>query len=158
MTKRSSHNGDYAKLGASYYEIAEQLKSLGCTNGFLLDGGGSTTMVIRNEDGSFSNAYAGEGNGRAVANAVILAVRDESVPEKETDETVEVVLPTEKATEKRTEKATEKVSETTATEPAESETEQITSGGCASVVAAPAVVIVTSSVALTITNKRRRRD
>jgi hypothetical protein len=158
VIKKSSHDGDYKNLGASYYEIAEQLKSLGCTNGFLLDGGGSTTMVLRNEDGSFSNAYAGEGNGRAVANAVILAVRDESVSEKETDETVEVVLPTEKATEKRTEKKTEKPIETTATEPAESETEQITSGGCASVVAAPAVVIVTSSVPLIITNKRRRRD
>jgi hypothetical protein len=115
-------------------------------------------MVLRNEDGSFSNAYAGEGNGRAVANAVILAVRDESVPEKETDEMVEVVLPTEKATEKRTEKKTEKVTENTTTEPAESETEPLQSDGCASVVAAPAVVIVTSSVALIITNKRRRRD
>lgn len=158
VIKKSSHDGDYKNLGASYYEIAEQLKSLGCTNGFLLDGGGSTTMVLRNEDGSFSNAYAGEGNGRAVANAVILAVRDESVPEKETDETVEVVLPTEKATEKRTEKATKKVTETTATEPAESETEQITSGGCASVVAAPAVVVITSAVALYSLKKRRRRD
>jgi hypothetical protein len=115
-------------------------------------------MVLRNEDGSFSNAYAGEGNGRAVANAVILAVRDESVPEKETDEMVEVVLPTEKATEKRTEKKTERVSETTATEPAESETEQITSGGCASVVAAPMVVVITSAVALYSVKKRRRID
>ena len=158
MIKKSSHDGDYKNLGASYYEIAEQLKSLGCTNGFLLDGGGSTTMVLRNEDGSFSNAYAGEGNGRAVANAVILAVRDESVPEKETDEMVEVVLPTEKATEKRTEKATERVSETTATEPAESETEQITSGGCGSVVAAPAVVVITSLVVVLNVNKRRRRE
>ena len=158
VIKKSSHDGDYKNLGASYYEIAEQLKSLGCTNGFLLDGGGSTTMVLRNEDGSFSNAYAGEGNGRAVANAVILAVRDESVPEKETDETVEVVLPTEKATEKRTEKKTERVTETTATEPAESETEPLQSGGCASVVAAPAVVVITSLVVVLNVNKRRRRD
>ena len=158
VIKKSSHDGDYNNLGASYYEIAEQLKSLGCTNGFLLDGGGSSTFVIRNEDGSFSNAYVGEGNGRAVANAVILAVRDESVPEAETDETLEVVLPTEKATEKRTEKKTEKPTSAPATEPAESETEQSTNGGCASVVAAPAVVVITSLVAVLNVNKRRRRD
>ena len=158
VLRKSSHDGDYKNLGASYYEIAEQLKSLGCTNGFLLDGGGSTTMVLRNEDGSFSNAYVGEGNGRAVANAVILAVRDESVPEAETDETVEVVLPTEKATEKRTEKKTEKPTSAPTTEPAESETEQSTNGGCGSAIAAPAVVVITSAVALYSLKKRKNKD
>ena len=161
VVRKSSHDGDYKNLGASYYEIAEQLKSLGCTDGFLLDGGGSTTMVLRNEDGSFSNAYAGEGNGRAVANAVILAVRDESVPEPETDETLEVVLPTEKATEKRTEKKTEKSTQKqteSSTVLDESETEQSASGGCGSVIAAPAVVVITSLVAVLNVNKRRRRD
>ena len=85
-------------------------------------------------------------------------MRDESVPEAETDETLEVVLPTEKATEKRTEKKTEKPTSAPATEPAESETEQSTNGGCASVVAAPAVVVITSLVAVLNVNKRRRRD
>ena len=80
VAARSSHTGAYKNLGASYYELGEQLKALGCVNGFLLDGGGSSTFVVRNADGSFSNAFVGEGNGRAVANAVILAVRDESVP------------------------------------------------------------------------------
>jgi hypothetical protein len=161
VVRKSSHDGDYKNLGASYYEIAEQLKSLGCANGFLLDGGGSTTFVVRNEDGSFSNAYAGEGNGRAVANAVILAVRDESVPEKETDETLEVVLPTEPATEKRTEKKTEKPTQKqtdSSTALDESDTEQSTSGGCGSMIAAPAVVIITSFVAVFNVNQRRRRD
>ena len=115
-------------------------------------------MVLRNEDGSFSNAYVGEGNGRAVANAVILAVRDESVPEAETDETVEVVLPTEKATEKRTEKKTEKPTSSPATEPAESETEQSTNGGCGSAIAAPAIVVITSAVALISSKKRKNKD
>ena len=158
VLRKSSHDGDYKNLGASYYEIAEHLKSLGCTNGFLLDGGGSSTFVIRNEDGSFSDAYVGEGNGRAVANAVILAVRDESVPEAETDETLEVVLPTEKATEKRTEKATEKPTSSLTTEPAESETEQSTNGGCGSAIAAPAIVVIASAVALYSVKKRRRID
>lgn len=161
VLKKSSHDGNYRNVGASYYEIAEQLKSLGCTNGFLLDGGGSSTFVIRNEDGSFSNAYVGEGNGRAVANAVILAVRDESVPESETDETLEVVLPTEPATEKRTEKKTEKPTQAqpdTETVSVESDTAQSTSGGCGSLILAPTVVVITSAVALYSLKKRRRRD
>lgn len=64
-------------LGATYYEMSAQFKALGCTNAFLLDGGGSSTMVIRCEDGLkiAHNAEAGTNNeGRAVANAVILAV------------------------------------------------------------------------------------
>jgi hypothetical protein len=83
---RSSHTGAHKNLGASYYELGEQLKTLGCVNGFLLDGGGSSTFVVRNPDGTFSNAFVGEGTGRAVGNAVILAVRDKSVPLPEEEE------------------------------------------------------------------------
>ena len=159
VVRRSSHSGDYKNLGASYYEIAEQLKSLGCTNGFLLDGGGSSTFVVRNEDGSFSNAYTGEGSGRAVANAVILAVRDESVPEKETDETVEVVLPTEKATEKRTEKKTEKPTEAL-TDESEQSTSVVASqsSGCTSSFTAPVIVAITGGCALIGVRKKKKRE
>lgn len=68
--------------GASYYEIAEQLKALGCTYGFVLDGGGSTTMIIRNNNGTYTNAFIGEGtNGRSIGNAIILAVpKNSSTP------------------------------------------------------------------------------
>lgn len=81
VAKKSSDTGSNKNLGASYYELGEQLKSLGCVNGFLLDGGGSSTFVLRNDDGSFSTVFKGEGtNGRKVGNAVILAVRDPAVP------------------------------------------------------------------------------
>ena len=86
VAARSSHGGAYKNLGASYYELGEQLKTLGCVNGFLLDGGGSSTFVVRNPDGTFSNTFVGERNGRAVGNAVILAVRDKSVPLPEEEE------------------------------------------------------------------------
>ena len=94
VAARSSHEGAYKNLGASYYEMGEQLKALGCVNGFLLDGGGSSTFVIRNADGTFSNAFVGEGNGRAVGNAVILAVRDKSVLLPEDEKTSEVTTAT----------------------------------------------------------------
>ena len=113
VLKKSSQSGG---LAASYYEIAEQLKALGCTNGFLLDGGGSSTMVIRNNSGAYETVYAGEnGNtGRSVGNAVILAVpkNSSSTPggntgttEKPTDGTTE--KPTSGTTEKPTENTTE---------------------------------------------------
>ena len=81
VAKKSSDTGSNKNLGASYYELGEQLKSLGCVNGFLLDGGGSSTFVVRNSSGSFDVVFKGEGtNGRKVGNAVIIAVRDPSVP------------------------------------------------------------------------------
>ena len=76
MTIDKSNEG---KWGATYVEIASQLKALGCVNAFLLDGGGSSTMVIRQGD-ELVTAYAGENqpNGRKVANAVIIAVPKEA--------------------------------------------------------------------------------
>ena len=67
--------------GATYVEIASQLKALGCNNAFLLDGGGSSTMVIR-QNGELKTVFKGEngtaGEGRVVANVAILAVPKEA--------------------------------------------------------------------------------
>jgi hypothetical protein len=106
VAARSSHKGAHKNLGASYYELGEQLKTLGCVNGFLLDGGGSSTFVVRNPDGTFSNAFVGEGTGRAVGNAVILAVRDESVPLPEEEEKPTVPLESQATTGPNTETTT----------------------------------------------------
>ncbi len=93
-------------LGASYYEMAEQLKTLGCKNGFVLDGGGSSTMIINN-NGTYENAFIGEGSGRPVGNAIILAVPKSGTiptpnPGGDTTET-----PTEKPSEDTTKPDTE---------------------------------------------------
>ena len=117
VAARSSHGGAYKNLGASYYELGEQLKTLGCVNGFLLDGGGSSTFVVRNPDGTFSNAFVGEGTGRAVGNAVILAVRDKSVPLPEEEE---------KPPETTEEQTTIDTGTDIATESFEKDTEEIT--------------------------------
>lgn len=67
--------------GATYVEIASQLKALGCDNAFLLDGGGSSTMVIR-QDGALKTVFKGEegtaGEGRVVGNIALLAVPKEA--------------------------------------------------------------------------------
>ena len=67
--------------GATYVELANQLKALGCFNAFLLDGGGSSTMVIRQGE-ELVTVFKGEpgleGNGRVVGNAVILAIPKEA--------------------------------------------------------------------------------
>jgi len=89
VIEKSSHADTYKGIAASYYEIGEQFLALGCVNGFLLDGGGSSTLVIRQPDGTFANAFVGEGSGRKVANAVILAVRDESVELPKNDSPLE---------------------------------------------------------------------
>ena len=157
VIKRSTHSGEYNKLGASYYEIGEQLKALGCTNGFLLDGGGSSTMVIRDENGSFVTAYSGSGgDGRAVANAVILAVRDESVELPPEDETLE--MPTEKPTERPTSRPTEVKTDASETE---TESEPLTTdeqSGCGSAIALPALTatLVGCLVSTTASKKKRR--
>jgi hypothetical protein len=157
VIKRSTHSGEYNKLGASYYEIGEQLKALGCVNGFLLDGGGSSTMVIRDENGSFVTAYSGSGgDGRAVANAVILAVRDESVEAPKEDETIEIQ--TEKPTERPTSKPTEIKTDASETE-IESETLLVgEQGGCGSVIVFPAftTALVGSLATLRISKKKRK--
>lgn len=156
VLKKSLHTDAYKNLGASYYEIAEQLKALGCVDGFLLDGGGSSTFVVRGEDGSFINAYVGEGTGRRVGNVVILAVRDESVPLPELDEEVEVKLPTETTTDKITEKPTE-ADIATATEDCTEAPADNEGAGCTSTVAMPMIMTVCATAAVVLSTKKRRR-
>lgn len=159
VLKKSLADNDYKNMAASYYEIAEQLKALGCTNGFLLDGGGSSTFVIRNEQGEIVNAYVGEGDGRAVANAVILAVRDESVPLPEKDEEIEVEVPNLEPTEREPNKKpakTDKDSDVsdTASDATEAKGE---SGGCNSSAAMPALAVGLGVSAVLVSRSRRKR-
>lgn len=63
--------------GASYEECGEILKGLGCVEGFLFDGGGSSCIFIRNEYGGFTTLNKHEdGRERSDGNAVLLVKRD----------------------------------------------------------------------------------
>lgn len=68
------------KFGASYYECAEFLKSVGCVNGWLLDGGGSTSLVVRDSNGDFKMMAGGsDGNERSDGNGIFFVVKDPGI-------------------------------------------------------------------------------
>ena len=63
--------------GASYEECGEILKGLGCVEGFLFDGGGSSCIFVRDNTGNFVTLNKHEdGRERSDGNAVLLVKRD----------------------------------------------------------------------------------
>lgn len=63
--------------GASYEECGEILKAAGCKEGYLFDGGGSSCIFTRNEDGNFVTLNKQEdGTERSDGNAVFFVMRD----------------------------------------------------------------------------------
>lgn len=64
--------------GAEYKECALYLKSVGCVDGYLLDGGGSSCMFIKDERGNFKTLNNHEdGHERADGSALFLVKRRE---------------------------------------------------------------------------------
>ena len=77
MTIEYRKDGNY---GASYYECAEYLRSVGCVEGWLLDGGGSTSMALRQPSGGFKLIAGGsDGQERSNGNAILLVVKDPGI-------------------------------------------------------------------------------
>ena len=153
------------KLGATYYEMSEQFKALGCKNAFLLDGGGSSTMVIR--DGNSFNTVChaedgADGEGRAIGNIAIMAVLKDGASEPATDKVVGATTEkaTSKQTNKKTEKKTEKATETTlgtdlGTNNMGSDTSAVVDdGGCRGALVFPAV-LATAGIAVVGFSKKR---
>lgn len=61
--------------GASLADLADILASFGCTSGINLDGGGSSTFVLRDTDGSFEVMNSpSDGSPRAVANGIAVVL------------------------------------------------------------------------------------
>ena len=64
-------------FGASYEECGEILKGLGCVEGFLFDGGGSSCIFVRDNSGGFVTLNKHEdGRERSDGNAVFFVKRD----------------------------------------------------------------------------------
>lgn len=60
--------------GLTVYELADYMISRGCVTAINLDGGGSTQIVVENEDGSLASPVA---YGRPVANSILVVARPE---------------------------------------------------------------------------------
>ena len=59
--------------GVGYEEMTAILKYYGCVDGYNVDGGGSTTMIIRNEFGDFDVVNSpSDGSERTVSNAILV--------------------------------------------------------------------------------------
>ena len=178
MAVQKSNEGSW---GATYAELGAQFKALGCTNAFLLDGGGSTTMVIK-EGSSYNTVYHAEGGsgseGRLIGNVAIIATLK--------DGATAPVLEGASAntnTDKETEKATtapggsnntsnkndetnknDKNEETTLpTELASESSSELSTGagneagsGCGAAMAFPAILI-TAGISLAAVKKKRRK-
>ena len=148
------------KLGATYYEMSEQFKSLGCTDAFLLDGGGSSTMVIRDGDKLTTVCHAEDGNdgeGRSIANIAIMAVRKDGKvaleTEKETEKATAKQTTKKPSTNKKTDKATE-ASTNLDTGFTESESGAAQNDGCGGALVFPAI-LATGGIAVVGFSKKR---
>ncbi len=66
--------------GMSYAELSAALLNYGCVEAYNLDGGGSTTMIIRNEYGEFDVLNSpSDGNERNDSNALLVVVPDVTI-------------------------------------------------------------------------------
>ena len=74
--------------GASYEECGTLLKSLGCVDGFLFDGGGSSSIFKRDIYGDFVTLNAcQDGNERKDDNAILMVMRDPGFKIETSEET-----------------------------------------------------------------------
>ncbi len=68
------------KNGASLFEAGELLRLQGVENGYNLDGGGSSTLLIRNDAGNFEVINTPSDNSeRSIGNAVLFVMQDPKI-------------------------------------------------------------------------------
>ena len=69
--------------GVSLFEGAEIMKLAGCVDAYNLDGGGSSTLIVRNNEGGFDVVNRpSDGSERSTGNAIFLVMRDPAVESK----------------------------------------------------------------------------
>ena len=59
-----TNNSSNRSIGFTFYDLANYMVTLGCTTGFNLDGGGSTTLLFKDSSSNINVLY---GNNRKVA-------------------------------------------------------------------------------------------
>lgn len=74
--------------GVSLFELGELLRRFDCVQGFNFDGGGSSSLVVRNDAGQLVTVnYPSDGFDRSVANAVLIVTRDPGIKVEEIGDT-----------------------------------------------------------------------
>lgn len=70
---------DYEE-GLSYFQEGEMMRLAGCVNAFNLDGGGSSTLVVKNQYGDFDVINRpSDGGERSIGNAILFVMRDPGI-------------------------------------------------------------------------------
>lgn len=65
------------QIGTSLFQGAELMRLAGCKTAYNLDGGGSSTLIVRNGAGTFETINRpSDGGERAIGNAVLFVMRD----------------------------------------------------------------------------------
>ena len=74
--------------GVSLFELGELLRRFDCVQGFNFDGGGSSSLVVRNDAGQLVTVnYPSDGFDRSVANAFLIVTRDPGIKVEEIGDT-----------------------------------------------------------------------
>ena len=70
---------DY-EVGMSYYQLGETMRLAGCVEAYNLDGGGSSTLIVRNSYGEFDVINRpSDGSERSIGNAILFVMRDPGI-------------------------------------------------------------------------------
>lgn len=61
----------------SYFQVAEMMRIAGCKDVYQMDGGGSATLIVRNDRGYFEVINRpSDGSERSIGNAILFVMRD----------------------------------------------------------------------------------
>ena len=135
-------------LGISVNKEAELAKALGAAFALELDGGGSSTMLIRIDDVLTLRNKPSDGSMRRVSNAIMLVEK-----EKETQQPEE---PTQPATDPTTTPTTTDPVTTPTTKPGAAKPAQ-DSGNAVALIAVGVVVLAGVGVAVVVIGKKRKK-
>ena len=73
---RAKVSGEYLD-SMTYFQVAEMMKIAGCKDVYQMDGGGSATLLVRNDNGRFDVINTpSDGTERHIGNAILFVMRD----------------------------------------------------------------------------------
>lgn len=81
------------QIGTSLFQGGELMRLAGCVNAYNLDGGGSSTLLVRNSKGEFEVINRpSDGGERSIGNAILFVMRDPGIEFNQKDTTRNTVV------------------------------------------------------------------